>query len=139
MLARITHDVIRISPDYVIILGDSNDLGWGLNPQAVKENLVAMYTMALSKDIKPVAVTVPSIRGFDELIGPRQELNHLIQKEAAQLDIPCVDMFTASAESHTLRLAEKYSNDGLHLTTQGYKLLADILYDNVFHSLDSSL
>jgi lysophospholipase L1-like esterase len=43
-----------------------------------------------------------------------------------------VDLFTATAEPEKLRLAERYSNDGLHLTTEGYRLLAELLYRQVF-------
>ena len=132
MLRRFDRDVTAYNPDYTIILGGSNDLGWGISPVTVKENLTDMYNSALAKDIKPIAVTVPSIRGFDALIAPRQKLNDMIKKETARLNIPCIDMFTASSEKDTFRLAEQYSNDGLHLSTEGYKLLADILYEDYF-------
>lgn len=135
MVRRFKIDVVVNTPDYTVILGGSNDLGWGISPVTIKENLVAMYNNALIKGIKPIAVTVPSLRGFDALIPPRQHLNDMIKNESARLDIPCVDMFTASSESDTLRLAEQYSNDGLHLTTEGYKLLAGILYDEFFSRL----
>jgi lysophospholipase L1-like esterase len=46
-----------------------------------------------------------------------------------------VDLFTASSEPETFRLAQEYSNDGLHLTTEGYRLLADLLYDKVFNKV----
>ena len=79
-----------------------------------------------------MAVTIPSIRGFDDLITPRQVLNRLILDYCKAKPQPVVDLFTATAEPETLRLAEKYSSDGLHLTTEGYRLLAELLYDQVF-------
>jgi len=46
-----------------------------------------------------------------------------------------VDLFTATAESGSQRLAAPHSNDGLHLTTAGYELLARLLYEQVFKDL----
>ncbi|KJU84209.1 hydrolase GDSL, partial [Candidatus Magnetobacterium bavaricum] len=120
MLRRFPRDVIAVKPDYVVILGGSNDLGWGMQPDMVMQNLHAMYTMAQKAGILPIAVTVPSIQGYDVMIKPRVVLNDMIQETARGIGIPCVDMFKKSAEPDTLRLAQQYSNDGLHLTTEGY-------------------
>ncbi|MBF0536679.1 MAG: hypothetical protein HQL03_00325 [Nitrospirae bacterium] len=132
MVRRFPGDVLAARPDYVIILGGSNDLGWGMQPTVVMQNLYTMYTMAQEAGIVPIAVTVPSIRGYDALISPREVLNNMIKDTAMRINIPCVDMFTKSAEPDTLRLAQQYSNDGLHLSTEGYMLIADLLYNEVF-------
>jgi lysophospholipase L1-like esterase len=132
MLRRFSSDVLAHKPGYVVILGGSNDLGWGRKHVRIMENLLCMYRDALSAGIVPVAVTVPSILGLDSVIPPRRRLNAMIKEHAAALGMPCVDMFTASAEPETFRLLERYSNDGLHLSTEGYRLLAQLLYDEVF-------
>ncbi|MBF0591129.1 MAG: hypothetical protein HQL02_03470, partial [Nitrospirae bacterium] len=46
MVRRFPGDVLAARPDYVIILGGSNDLGWGMQPTVVMQNLYTMYTMA---------------------------------------------------------------------------------------------
>ena len=135
MVMRFSRDVISLKPDYVMILGGTNDLGWNARPQEIMRNLVTMYARAKSAGITPVAITVPSIRGFDELIHPRHVLNNLILEYGQAQSQPVVDLFIATAEVGSLRLAEDYSNDGLHLSTEGYKLLADLLYRDVFKSL----
>ncbi|MBF0338943.1 MAG: hypothetical protein HQL05_14075 [Nitrospirae bacterium] len=135
MVRRFPRDVIALKPDYVVILGGSNDLGWGVQPTVAMQNLHTMYAMAKEVGVMPVAVTVPSISGYDPLIKPRVVLNDMIKETAARIGIRCVDMFTSSAESDTLRLAPQYSNDGLHLSTEGYMLLADLLYNEVFINL----
>jgi lysophospholipase L1-like esterase len=96
------------------------------------QNLLEMYHQALGAGVLTVGVTVPSIRGFDEHIPRRLELNAMIRDHCAVLGMSCADLFTATAEPGTLRLAERYSNDGLHLTTAGYELLATMLYEQVF-------
>jgi len=132
MVMRLNRDVISQRPDYAVILGGTNDLGWGGHPQEVMRNLATIYERVRSAGIQPVAVTVPSIRGFDRLIPPRQVLNRLIIEYCQTKQQHFVDLFAATAEPETLRLAEPYSNDGLHLTTEGYRLLAELLYNEVF-------
>jgi len=43
-----------------------------------------------------------------------------------------VDLFAATQEPDSGQLAQSYSNDGLHLTTEGYHRLAELLYKEVF-------
>ena len=133
MAMRLGTDVIPLRPDYVVILGGANDVGWGARPSGIMRNLVAMYERARGAGIKPVAVTIPSIRGADSLIPTRQVLNRLILDYCKAKPQSFVDLFTTTAEPETLRLAEEYSNDGLHLTTDGYRLLAELLCEQVFH------
>lgn len=132
MVGRFKRDVLRHKPAWTVILGGSNDLGWDLQPSEIMRNLAAMYEQATAAGIHVVGVTVPSIRGCDDHIPRRLELNRLIADYCAGKRFPCVDLFTATAESGNQRLAEPYSNDGLHLTTAGYELLARLLDEQVF-------
>ncbi|MCG6552889.1 MAG: GDSL-type esterase/lipase family protein [Candidatus Magnetominusculus sp. LBB02] len=135
MLRRYNADVILHKPDYVIILGGTNDLGWSVELSVIMSNLYYMYKTALDAGIIPVAVSVPSLRGYDPLIAPRVVLNRMIKENAKGLNIPFADYFTASCESPVQRLAPEYSNDGLHLSTEGYELLADVIYNEVFSKI----
>jgi lysophospholipase L1-like esterase len=132
MVGRFERDVLRHKPAWTVILGGTNDLGWDLRPSEIMRNLTAMYEQATAAGIHLVGVTVPSIRGFDDHIPRRLELNRLIADYCAGKRFSCVDLFTATAESGSQRLAAPYSNDGLHLTTAGYELLARLLYEQVF-------
>jgi len=129
MLGRFDLDVIRLSPRVVIILGGSNDLGWGLGPQEVFSNLREMYELSLKNQIVPIACTVPSILGFDAAIPLRTTLNKLIQEHCRKSEIRCVDLFTATADLATGRLDSRYSADGLHLNTEGYRKMGDTVYE----------
>ncbi len=132
MANRLEGDVIHLKPDYAVILGGSNDLGWGLQPVEIMRNLKEMYQRVIRVGIQPISVTVPSIRGFDALIPARKVLNGLIIEYCRSQNQPFIDLFMETAEPGTLRLAERYSNDGLHLTTEGYRRIAELLYDNIF-------
>ncbi|HZC68389.1 MAG TPA: SGNH/GDSL hydrolase family protein [Nitrospirales bacterium] len=132
---RFERDVVRHRPAWVVTLGGTNDLGWNLQPVEIMRNLTTMYARAAKAGIRVVAVTVPSIRGFDDHIPRRHDLNVLIAGSCVRRGLPCVDLFTATAEPGTHWLAASYSNDGLHLTTAGYDLLARLLYEQVFKNL----
>ena len=141
MVLRFRRDVLAHSPDYVVILGGTNDLGWHVALAEILNHLVRMYELALGAGIQPVALTVPSIRmegdpaaeqWLHELVTQRQHLNRLITEYCVKNRIACCDLFTATADPRTLLLASPYSNDGLHLTTEGYRTMADLLYGQVF-------
>ena len=155
MVIRFRRDVASHRPAWVVILGGTNDLGWNAAPSEIMANLVQIYDQALNRGIQPVAITVPSIRvggGPEEaipgatdsgLLGEerrwladhierRRILNRLIMGYCAEKGLACVDLFTDTAEPDTGQLAARYSNDGLHLTTEGYERLAVLLYEQVF-------
>jgi lysophospholipase L1-like esterase len=135
MLERFSSDVIEEKPDYVIILGGTNDLGWNLDPAMIIRNLNTMYDTALNQGIGPIACTVPSILGLDELIPPRLRLNGIIRGEAEKRDIVFVDVFAATADPQTNRLLDEYSADGLHLNAKGYQRVGQCVFDNWLRGL----
>jgi acyl-CoA thioesterase I len=144
MVGRFRHDVVQLQPRYVVLLGGTNDLGWNAQPADIMKNLVKMYEFARAARIVPIAVTVPSIRvatisespdaeaWLGQHLSRRVELNGFIQEYALSEGFPCIDVFGATVDSTTGQLAAVYSNDGLHLSTAGYRLLARLLYDQVF-------
>jgi lysophospholipase L1-like esterase len=134
MVDRFGRDVLGPRPDAVIILGGSNDLGWGMEPSSVAENLAGMYGEALKSGIRPVTCTVPSVRGYDEGIEPRLQLNGLIKRHSGTLGVACVDLFTATADSAG-RLREEYSNDGLHLSPLGYETMAEVIFSDAVRGM----
>jgi len=129
MLERFSRDVVDEKADYVIILGGTNDLGWGFDPAMIAHNLTTMYDTARNKGMVAVACSVPSILGFDELIPPRLHLNRMIRTEAEKSSITFVDLFTATADPRNNRLSEDYSADGLHLNMKGYQRMGKYMFD----------
>ena len=144
MAVRFRSAVLVHQPTYVVILGGTNDLGWNAIPADIMRNLLKMYELAAAAGIKPVPVTVPSIRAGDDLcseegrrwfaehLDRRHQLNELILRYAESKRLAAFDLFAATVEPETQQLAARYSNDGLHLTTAGYRLVAERLYREVF-------
>ena len=135
MLDRFDRDVVKVEPDFVIILGGSNDLGWGVEPQVVARNLAEMYGEAVGHGIRFIACTIPSVLGFDEGIPLRLVLNRLIKEYSAQHSQICVDLFTATCESSTGRLRGEYSNDGLHMNARGYEAIAEAIFSEAVRGI----
>jgi lysophospholipase L1-like esterase len=150
MAMRFRSAVLAYRPTYVVILGGTNDLGWNAAPSDIMRNLLKMYEQALAGEIKPVPVTVPSIRVGDDLshgegrrwlaehLDRRHQLNRLILRYAESKGMAAFDLFSATAEPETQQLEARYSNDGLHLTTAGYRLMAERLYREVFSAMQTS-
>jgi lysophospholipase L1-like esterase len=129
MLSRFVRDVVMEKPNCVIILGGTNDIGWNMDPTMIVRNLGMMYDASQCKDIMPVACTVPSILGYDELISPRLRLNRMIRTKAEKRRIAFVDLFAATADLQTNRLLVQYSADGLHLNGEGYRRVGQYIFD----------
>lgn len=146
MVMRFRRDVLEHPPEWVIILGGTNDLGWNATPSAVMGNLVKMYEQARAANIRLIPVTIPSIRVDPEQgrgleapwiadhIRNRSLLNRLIKEYAESKGLAWFDLFSLTAEPDTHQLAAGYSNDGLHLTTEGYQRFAEGLSDTILAS-----
>jgi acyl-CoA thioesterase I len=142
MQIRFARDVLSLNPDYVVILGGTNDLGWGLSPSVIVEHLVGMYAEAVSHGIQPVGITVPSLGGLESFPGAespytqaiqgREAVNSALKGYCRNAAIPLVDLFAATCDPRTKELAAPFSEDGLHLTTLGYYSLAELLWKEVF-------
>ena len=155
MRLRFQEEVLDDQPNVAIILGGTNDLGWGIPPDRILENLHFFYEQAQAQDLLPVAVTVPSLRddageiGEDEdglavrmltpaverAIALRVRLNQSIKDLCQTRHIPVVDWFGETCEVGTQALAREYSNDGLHLTEAGYRKLAELIWVQVLEDL----
>jgi lysophospholipase L1-like esterase len=155
MRLRFQEDVLAHLPQVAIILGGTNDLGWGTSPPVIFENLRVFYEQAQAHGILPVAVTVPSLRDdieqddvfekgqslrgispvVERAIALRVVLNQAIKDLSRERQFPVVDWFAATCEPKTQVLTSKYSNDGLHLTTAGYRKLAEMIWEQVLEDL----
>ena len=129
MLLRFKRDVIALKPNYVIILGGTNDIGWGLPVDEIFSFLKQMYEKAVDNNVEPIGCTVPSLLGWDEGIQPRLTLNHLLQHFCREKNALCVDLFEATCDPATKRLRSEYSIDGLHFNTLGYRKTAETIFN----------
>jgi len=155
MRLRFQEEVLDYQPNVAIILGGTNDLGWGIPPAMIIENLAFFYDQVQGHGMLPVAVTIPSLRDdagqIDEAehgqtlrgvtpvvkraIALRLRLNQSIKELGHKRQIPVVDWFAETCEVSTQALAREFSNDGLHLTVPGYRKLAELIWAQVLEDL----
>ncbi|KAG6018589.1 hypothetical protein E4U41_003757 [Claviceps citrina] len=132
---RLKQECAKRHYDWVIILAGTNDLAYRVPPQDMYKAFQSNWNVPLSQGSKVLALTVPESRAKPSwVIEARDELNALIRnhkepnlKSAADFpQNPAATSYTfdlhAKLPYHSLseQDREKYWDDGLHLTAQGY-------------------
>lgn len=157
MVNRFSRDVVAQAPEIAVILGGTNDLGCGEDPQRICQNLEHMYRVALDAGMQPVGVTVPSIsieaNEFDLTgredsrldhplpgwvqthIDRRLVLNQKILEVCQALNMKCLDLFGETSEGPHQLLASRLSSDGLHFNTAGYEVFARLVWRHLLTEL----
>jgi hypothetical protein len=65
--------------DWIIILGGTNDLGYGLRAEVIYEGLQCIYDAALDNSTNILALTIPECSAVSkELDARRNKLNSMI-------------------------------------------------------------
>ena len=123
MLRRFRQSVATEKPEIVVIWGGINDLGAAKDPEQVMENLTKLYNLCRETGATPVACTLTPTRLTSTIIG---RLNELIRAYASEKGLVLVDLFYGLVDMED-NLRQEYSDDGVHLTQEGYKRIAEIV------------
>jgi lysophospholipase L1-like esterase len=129
MLSRLERDVLALKPDCVIILGGANDIGWGLPQKEIVDNLVTICIRAQRNGIAPVICAVPPVEGGAGANRTRREINAALADYCSDEGIPFVDLYSALADPAHDSLCPEFSDDGLHLSPEGYKKMGEAIFD----------
>jgi lysophospholipase L1-like esterase len=127
--------------EIVIILGGSNDIGWGFDSRQILENLRRLWQTATESEAKVVACTVPPIGSAYPLIQKAQEAvnQQILTESTSTKDIIGVDLFSALAGSNGLLKPDFNSGDDLHLSVEGYRHMGEFIWTKGVHPLVLSL
>ncbi|KAM0798809.1 SGNH hydrolase-type esterase domain-containing protein [Usnea florida] len=114
--------------DWVIIMGGTNDLGWGQAPDRIYEGLKKVWNIALETGASVLALNVLEAAGSGERANAdRISLNSMIashqQERYHSFDLYSAIRYNGIDED----LREKLWDDGLHLTSEGYKVMGDVI------------
>lgn len=135
MLMRFRPDVIELQPQIVVILAGTNDVAhndFAVTPQQTFGNIKSMVELAEANNIKVILCSTmpassfgwhPDIKDAAKTII---ELNKQVKAYAESKNIPYVDYHRAMADEHG-GLPKKYSDDGVHPTLEGYKIMEDLV------------
>lgn len=135
MLSRSFKDVIKNSPDYVIIMAGTNDLLMGRSLDRVEENVKSLCEEMLSHNITPVIGIQPPIivRMAEKYWEPGIDYS-AVNKNISEY------RYWVKNNNESIRYADFYDVikfrcdngtdtdfyiDGLHLTSKGHELIAD--------------
>jgi len=118
MLNRFPADVLPKKLHAVIILGGTNDVLLGVDPDVTIANLKSMAELASSHGIEPILCEIPPIYARQNALAPNvAALNRRIVELAASRKLRLVDYYDAM-NGHP-----SYFSDGIHMKKLGYLLM----------------
>lgn len=118
MLQRFPSDVLRKNLRTVVILGGTNDVLLGVDPEITIANLSRMADLASSHGLEPVLCEIPPIYARQSSLSAKvTALNQRIVALAAAKRLKLVDYYDA-INGHP-----DYFSDGIHLKRRGYLVM----------------
>lgn len=134
MLVRFRKDVIDLQPKAVVILAGTNDIAENngyISLENTKGNIVSMIELAKLHNIDVILCSVLPAYDFSwhkglEPAGKIIELNKMLKAYADRNQVTYVDYHSKMADERN-GLPAKYSNDGVHPTLEGYKVMEGII------------
>jgi len=135
MASRFERDVLAHEPDRVIILGGANDLGWGLPQREIVENLVALCVRAQRAGVAPAICAIPPVEGGAAANRSRRQVNASLADYCRYESVPFIDLYSALADPASETLRPEFSDDGLHLSPEGYGKMADTVFEELLAPL----
>lgn len=139
MLSRSFKDVISNNPDYAIIMAGTNDLLMGRSLASIEENVKSLYKEMESGNITPIIGIQPSIaedmaEKYWEPGIDYKNVNKNIDKYRNWVinndkSLKYADFYEVIKSACKNGTSADYYVDGLHLTADGHKLIADCAAD----------
>lgn len=126
MLERFNQSVPYENPKIVIIWGGINDLSARRTPEEVLQNIIKLISKTKEIDAIPIVMSVTPVAGthFNEII---QKLNLTIKEYCIETKVEYVDVYSGLIDSDD-KLANECSNDGIHLSDLGYRIVMTQVY-----------
>ncbi|KAI0196150.1 SGNH hydrolase-type esterase domain-containing protein [Xylaria flabelliformis] len=122
--------------DWTIVLGGTNDLGWG-KPDQVIEGLKKAWDIPLSKGSKVLALTIPETKArFRTITERRNEVNEAIRNYEKE-NFFHFDLFK-EVPYHNMAPEDRgkyWDMDGLHFQAAGYDFMGEKIGDGLVRIL----
>ncbi len=140
LLGRINVDMLMVKPkpDYSIICGGTNDLGWGKKNEDILQNIKKLHGISRDFGIISIGSTIPPIR-VEQSSGAynkrKIQLNEMLIDYFTLNDIPYADLYNGMVdENGNLKLECAYI-DGLHFSVEGYKCMGTVIFDDAIKGI----
>ena len=133
MLVRFRADVVALHPRVVVILAGTNDIAGNTGPstlEMIEDNLASMSEIAMANGIRVVLSSILPVFDYPWRPGltpaPKiMAVNAWMKAYAARVGATYLDYHTAMADERQ-GLPKSLSNDGVHPTEAGYKVMAPL-------------
>ena len=130
---RFKIDLLRIKPkpDYSIIIGGTNDLGWGIKNDEIFKNIKELHEISRDNGIFSIGGTIPPIRmeQSSKSYNKRNiELNDMLKLFFKENRIPFADLYKGMMDEDGNLKNECAYLDGLHFSVEGYKQMGEIIF-----------
>ena len=134
MLLRFRQDVINLKPAIVIILAGTNDIAENTGPISLEDilgNIISMAQLAQANKIKVIISSVlpaydfpwhPGLQPAEKIV----KLNSMIMSYCKENNIVYVDYYSSMVDDRK-GLDSKFTNDGVHPTLAGYKIMDGLI------------
>lgn len=149
MLARFQADVVQLKPTAVLILAGTNDIGRGVNPAVIQNNLTMMCDLADVHKIKVILAGILPVSDHHKDVNPmwaRTKLrppaailamNKWIRDFCARRNYTYLDYYPALAGADG-QMAPNLADDGLHPNPGGYRVMAPLAEDAIEKTLNAA-
>jgi len=149
MLLRFRQDVIVLKPRAVVIHAGTNDIGGNTGPMLIEDieaNYASMVEIAQANSIRVIVSsllppshqeTLPS--RFSRFKHPPEkilELNRWLKDTSLTQGCDFLDYFTAMRDGEGF-IKRSFSEDGLHPTPAGYRVMAQVAQPGIEQALES--
>jgi len=144
MLLRFRQDVINLKPEIVVILAGINDIAENTGPISLENifgNIVSMAELAKVNNIKVVLSSVLPANKFPWRpdLQPAEkvaQLNAMIKKYCQENNNIYIDYYSKMLDNQK-GLDIKFTNDGVHPTLAGYKIMEPLLEEAITKTRDN--
>ena len=142
MLVRFKQDVVDLKPAVVVILAGTNDIAGNTGPTTVDiifEHLVSMAEIAKANRIQVILSSVlpvydypwnPGLKPAEKIMA----LNEKLRNWCAYNNAIYLDYFSSMVDERN-GLKSSLTNDGVHPTVAGYKVMEPLLEKAVAEAL----
>ncbi|KAJ5652623.1 SGNH hydrolase [Penicillium longicatenatum] len=126
--------------DWVIFLGGTNDLGYGLESEKIYAGLQDSWDVVLQSGAKVLSLTIPECQARIRNLDLRRSalntliLNHEVERYYA-FDLSSKSPYHNSTED----FVKEIFDDGLHLTAKGYDLMGQLIGEHLVGILKAEI
>ena len=126
---RLSEDVVSLKPDFVFLLIGTNDFALGRNNDEIEAGIYKIVQSIKNSLHSAIifSVSILPVRNLENRSNSRIiEVNRNIRKMAEELKINYFDLHSNFIEDKGM-LRKKFTEDGLHLTSEAYRHWGELL------------